>query len=73
MVARFANILAWGCAAMNLPANPAAWPARYRELYEERAAIMEYQGNLSRFAAEVRAEQDVRKLAAQEKREKVSA
>ena len=58
---------------MNLPANRAAWPARWRELYEERAGIVEFQANVSRFAAETRAEMDIRKIAAQEKREKVSA
>lgn len=59
---------------MNLPANPAAWPARYRELYEERAGIIEFMAGLTRQTAEFRAEQDIRKIAAQEgKREKVSA
>lgn len=58
---------------MNLPPNPAAWPARWRELYEERAGIIEYQANVSRETAEFRAQQDIRKIAAQEKREKVSA
>jgi hypothetical protein len=52
---------------MTLPPNPAAWPAIWRERYEERAAIMEYAGNLSRVVAEIRAEQDIRKIAAQEK------
>lgn len=43
--------------AVILPANRAAWPALYREKWEERAAIIEFCGNLSRFTAEVRAEQ----------------
>ena len=51
---------------VNLPPNIAAWPARWRELYEERAGIMEYQANLSRPTAEFRAEQDIRKLAREE-------
>ena len=51
---------------MNLPPNPAAWPSKFRELYEERAAIMEYEGKLNRATAAWRAEQDIRKLAAQE-------
>lgn len=34
---------------------------------------MEFSANLSRFAAETRAEMDVRKLAAQEKREERTA
>lgn len=54
---------------MNLPTNRAAWPSRYRELWEERAAIIEFMSNLSRFTAEFRAEQDIRKLAAQEHEE----
>jgi hypothetical protein len=58
---------------MNLPPNPAAWPKRWRELYEERAGIIEFQANLSRETAEFRAQMDVRKQAAEEKREKVSA
>lgn len=58
---------------MNLPPNRARWPARWLELWAERAAIMEYQGNLSRATAEVRAEQDVRKIAAQEQRQERTA
>jgi hypothetical protein len=59
---------------MNLPPNPAAWPPHWQELYEERAGIMEFQGNLSRIAAEMRAEQDVRRQAAMEpKKERVNA
>ena len=51
---------------MNLPPNRAAWPQRWKELFEERAGIMEFQGNLSRLAAETRAELDCRKQAAME-------
>jgi hypothetical protein len=58
---------------MNLPLNIAAWPANWRELYEERAGIIEFQANLSRPTAEFRAEQDVRKLAAQSKKERSTA
>lgn len=59
---------------MNLPLNRAAWPAKWRELWEERAGIIEFMANLSRQTAELRAEQDIRKQAAQDvKREKVSA
>lgn len=54
---------------MNLPANIAAWPKKWRELYEERAALIEFQANLSRSTAEFRAQLDIRKLAAREKRE----
>jgi hypothetical protein len=49
---------------MNLPPSRARWPKRWLELFEERAGIMEFQGNLSREVAEIRAEQDIRKLAA---------
>jgi hypothetical protein len=55
---------------MNLPANRAAWPKLYRELFVERAGIIEFMGNLSRETAEFRAEADVRKQAAQEKQER---
>lgn len=58
---------------MNLPPNRIRWPRRFLELFEERAAIMEYQGNLSRETAEIRAEQDVRKIAAQEQRQERTA
>jgi len=53
---------------MNLPEHIAAWPPAWREVFEERAGIIEYLGNISRFAAEVRAEQDVRKIAMQQER-----
>jgi len=59
---------------MNLPPNPAAWPARWKELWAERAAIMEYQANMTREVAEYRAAQDIRKLAATERqKEQASA
>ena len=59
---------------MNLPLNRAHWPTHFRELFEERAAIIEFMGNLSRATAEFRAEADIRKLARNwEKREERSA
>jgi hypothetical protein len=59
---------------MTLPPNPAAWPPRWKELWAERAAIIEYEANVSRFTAETRAEMDIRKVAATERqKEKVSA
>ena len=58
---------------MNLPANRAAWPPLWRERFEERAGIIEFMSNLSRETAEFRAEQDIRKQAAQEKREERTA
>jgi hypothetical protein len=59
---------------MNLPLDRKRWPAHYLELFEERAGIIEFMSNLSRETAEFRAEQDIRRVAAQEpKPEKVSA
>lgn len=60
---------------MNLPLKVADWPSLWRERFEERAAIIEFMGNLSRFTAEFRAEQDIRKLAKAEQpdRERTSA
>jgi hypothetical protein len=50
----------------NLPPNIAAWPERFRELYEERAGIIEFMGGLTRQTAEFRAEADIRRVAAME-------
>jgi hypothetical protein len=58
---------------VNLPPNRAAWPAKYRELFEERAGIIEFMSNLPRQTAEGRAEADIRRLAATEKREERTA
>jgi hypothetical protein len=58
---------------MNLPARIADWPKRWRELYEERAALIEYQANLLRSTAAFRAEVDTRRQAANEKREERTA
>jgi hypothetical protein len=54
---------------MNLPPNPAAWPAYWKELWAERAAIIEYEAGISRFTAETRATMDIRKIASQERQE----
>ena len=54
---------------MNLPPNRNRWPSWAVELFEERAGIIEFMGNLSRETAEFRAEQDVRKQASQRDRE----
>ena len=51
---------------MKLPTDKTRWPAYWKELYEERAALIEYQANLSRETSEYRAEQDIRKQAAAE-------
>ena len=37
---------------VDLPADLGDWPKEWREAYEERAAIMEYDGGLSRSEAE---------------------
>ncbi len=50
-----------------LPQKISDWPPIWRELWAERAGIMEFEGGLRRFTAEYRAEQDVRKLVANEK------
>lgn len=47
-----------------LPFEPSSWPAPWREEYEERAAIMEYDGGLPRAKAERFAERCVRLRAA---------
>ena len=47
--------------SIGLPDNITDWPEDWRFLYEERAAIMEYDGNLPRERAETLAEADVRK------------
>ena len=48
---------------MTLPLSRDRWPAAWRELFEERAGIIEFMANVSRETAEYRAEQDIRKLA----------
>lgn len=49
---------------MTLPASPAQWQYPWRELYEERAAIVEYDAGKSRAVAEQMAERMVRRMAA---------
>jgi hypothetical protein len=53
---------------MNLPPKRERWPAKWLELWSERAGIIEYMSNVSRETAEFRAEQDIRKQAAREER-----
>ena len=48
---------------MNLPLKRDRWPADWLQLFEERAGIIEFCGNVSRLTAEARAEADIRKLA----------
>lgn len=49
-----------------LPELPSSWPARWREAYEERAAILEHADGLTRADAERKAESRVRALHARE-------
>lgn len=58
---------------MNLPPNIAAWPWKWRERYEERAAIFEFDGLMSKGQAELLAESEVRRQADETKKERVSA
>jgi len=48
---------------MMLPDKLEDWPEKYLELWAERAAIMEYQGNVPRDEAEQLAEADTRERA----------
>jgi hypothetical protein len=48
---------------MQLPRNREDWSAFWRELYEERAGIKEFDGKLPRPMAEREAETEIRKLA----------
>jgi len=48
---------------MKLPENRAEWPSDWKEVFEERAGIMEHQGNMTRYAAERLAEIDTRNWA----------
>jgi hypothetical protein len=51
---------------VKLPTFLYRWPAYWLELFEERAAIMEFQGNMTREKADKQAEQDIRRQAAEE-------
>lgn len=44
---------------MNLPRDPQQWPYYWRELYEERVALMEFCGNMDRATAEELAQIDI--------------
>jgi hypothetical protein len=49
--------------AVKLPLIVATWPKYWRELYEERAGIREFQGNQPHEMAEREAESEIRSLA----------
>jgi hypothetical protein len=51
---------------VKLPTFVYRWPAYWQELWAERAAIMEFQGNMTRTQADKQAEQDIRRQAAEE-------
>ncbi|MBN1320527.1 MAG: hypothetical protein JXA87_06780 [Thermoleophilia bacterium] len=56
--ARAHALRAW--VAADLPAKVADWPEEWREIWEERSAIMEYDGGLPRPEAKRQAEERVR-------------
>lgn len=56
-----------GTPVQPLPGDVAAWPEDAREHFEERAAIMEYDGGLTRAEAERRAEAEVRAAAGEQR------
>ncbi len=58
---------------MNLPENIADWPEQWRELYEERAGILQFTANFPRWKAEVMAEAEIRKQAHKQPMENVTA
>jgi hypothetical protein len=49
---------------MILPRLVSTWPAAWLDAYQERAAIMEYDGRMSRVQAERDAERECRERAA---------
>jgi len=53
---------------MTLPLKRSDWPEIWREAFEERAAIMEFLGNMERQSAEWMAERAVRREEQQEAR-----
>ena len=57
-----AHIAAPPVVAVELPDVLADWPEEWREVFEERAAIMEYDGGLSQVDATARAEGIVRTM-----------
>lgn len=47
-------------AEQTLPLDPAAWPLEWQEIYDERAAILQFDGGLLQHEAERHAEEIVR-------------
>lgn len=48
---------------MTLPDDVSRWPPEWKFLYDERAGIKEFQGNIPRAQAEEDAEDEIRKIA----------
>jgi len=48
---------------MILSSDVGLWPKLYRELFEERAALMTFDGGLPKHEAELVAESDIRRVA----------
>jgi hypothetical protein len=48
---------------MKLPLQVENWPDKFQQLWAERAAIKEFDGNMTRSLAELAAEIDIRKVA----------
>lgn len=46
-----------------LPQNVRDWPDIWRDRYEERAAVLQYEAKFTRYVAEKLAEQDTRRVA----------
>lgn len=51
---------------MKLPEKITDWPSEWREVYEERSAIIQFEAGLLQSYAELEAEKDVRKIARDE-------
>jgi hypothetical protein len=52
---------------MTLPSDRGTWPAKWKELWAERSALMQFEAGLTQFRAEQEAERDIRKVAEREK------
>jgi hypothetical protein len=52
---------------MILPRHRKDWPKKFQELFEERAGIMQFAGNVEQDKAEQEAEDDIRDQAKQER------
>jgi hypothetical protein len=48
---------------MILPRHRKDWDAKWLQIFEERAGILEFCANLPRLRAEIEAEQDIRRIA----------